>query len=361
MSRLLLSICLTLSCCALCTIRVYADDPPAKPAVDILRLENGQELTGESLGLREGALNWKSQLGHELLIPLDVVEGLDYNVPTREENGWADDARDARYAQALAVEKPSRRLGLFEFENFSLRNNIWNLTGGIKNLFTQSVQETAQWTKRIGLGGRFVDGNNNQDFFNVEGIFERSHEHRQTQLELGGQYSQVDGDRSSNRWYGNATADFSQERDWIFFVTAKNEHDEFERLDYRGTLSGGLGFRFFNEKKKRLFVRLGPAVTYESYTDDRQQRTSPDVQAELESRWPLLERVDYENKATVYPNVENFERFRLVNVAGFLLRLDQHERWRLKLGLRIEYDTDTGEDQENTDYTSNISLVYTRK
>ena len=340
-------------------ILVCAEDS----VVDILRLENGQQLTGQSLSVGQGALTWQSKLGHELLIPLDIVERLEYNVPLQDGDDWQKSDRELRYQQALDQEKSvgHMRMGRAEFEYFMLRTVFWDLSIGVSDLISRAMLETAEWTKRVGLGGRFVDGNNNQDFFNLEGIFERKHGHRQTQFDLGGQYNQMDDDKASNRWYGNATIDFARETKWIFFVSSKHEYDEFENLNYRGTLSSGFGYRFFNEKKKRLLVRIGPAVTYENFADERDRRTSPDVLAEFEGRWPLFERVDCENKATVYPNAETFDRFRLVNIAGLLLRLDQNERWRLKLGLRIEYESEPGQEQENVDYTSNISLVYTRK
>jgi len=220
----------------------------------------------------------------------------------------------------------------------------------------------ADWTTRFEIGGRFLVGNSDQDFFNVRGRFEKTiTKHRYAELDIGGDFAQNRGEKSANRWFANGTYDFSRDGDWILFITTKNEFNEFRNLNWRGTLSGGFGYRFYNEKRKRLIARIGPAVTHEFFFSPTVHRTTPDVLAEMDLKWPIHDRSDFENKLMIRPSVSDLEVFRLENRSGLLFRIDTNERWKLKLGLWIDYNSKPNRFRLRTDYTTLISLVYTRK
>ena len=227
--------------------------------------------------------------------------------------------------------------------------------------FELAIGTVNEWTKRVEFGGRFLKGNSDEDHFALKGRFEKQTKNRYTEFDVGGEYGQNRKVRATNRWFGAGTWDFAKEGQWIFYVSSKNEFDEFQNLDYRGTLSSGLGYRFFNEKQKRLIVRLGPAVTLEVFHRPVVRRTTPDVFAELESRWPLFARTQFENKTTLRPSVSDLHVFRLTTNSGLLVRLDDHERWRLKLGVRIDHNSRPNLDRMKTDFTTSLSIVYTRK
>ena len=218
----------------------------------------------------------------------------------------------------------------------------------------------SEWTKRIELGARFIDGNSDQDFLNTAGRFEKKGENWLGQLEINGQLARAGGTSTTNRWNGNVTYDYGKHGKWIVFATAKNEYDEFEGLEYRGTYSSGLGYRFFNEKDRRLIARLGPGVTYERFTNPIRERTTPDAFAELEINWPVFRRSSFESKTTMHPSLNDVNVFRLTSQNGLLFKIDTKGAWKLKLGFRFDYNSRPNNGRLPADYTTNILLVYTQ-
>jgi putative salt-induced outer membrane protein YdiY len=220
---------------------------------------------------------------------------------------------------------------------------------------------TRSWTKQVEFGGRFLDGNSNEDFLNVAGKFERSNEFRTILYDMGGYWGQASGIRTTNRWFGNVTADINKKGNWLFFLTSKNEYDQFENLDYRGSFSAGPGLRVFNEKHKKLVLRVGPAVTHEVYRDPTVRRTTPDLFGEVEMDWELSDTVEWEHRSTILSSMENTEIVRVVSSGGLLIRLDDGDRWRLKLGVRHEYNSKPNKGRLPSDFISSVVLVYKRK
>jgi len=323
-----------------------ADFSPA----ETLFLKDGTSSTGHSRGFRNGRLLWQRANGLTKPISLDEIDRVEY--PRRPANpiDLFDSASNSVGSGSSAQNDPEHGVpGLQP----TLRS--------IKDLFHESLDGFSTWTKRIEAGGRFLDGNSDEDFINAAGRFEREKGNSVGQLEFAGQYGRSDGDVTSNRWNANVTYDYGRHGKWIVFATAKNEYDEFENLDYRGTYSSGIGYRFFREKDRRLIVRVGPAVTYERFRDPVVNRTTPDGFGELEWNWPLLSRSSFESKTTVHPSLSEISVVRVVSNNGLLFRLDEHGRWRLKIGFRFEYNSKPNEGRLPADFTTSVLIVYAQK
>ena len=317
--------------------------------IETMFLRSGDHITGTSRGPENGAILWEMPSGEIMRVPLGVIDRIQYGQPP------ADDRFDVAATADISVnDEQETPLSPEVAGSGPVTSNHFYSTYGYM------CRQVSDWTKRLELGGRFLDGNSDQDFLNVMTVFERERHHRFAQLELGGQYGSSRGELSTNRWYSNGTIDFYREENWILFVTSKNEYDEFEGLDYRGIFSGGLGYRFFNEKRKKLLVRLGPGLTFEKFAKPELFRATPDIFGEVELRWPLFKRTSLENKSRINPSVEDFENFRLVSNSGLLVQLDSHERWHLKFGFRFEHNSRPNDNRRRSDYTTSILLVYTR-
>lgn len=355
-----------------------------------LFLKNGIELAGESLGPLGGALRFRTLDGQERLVPLDLILRIeivqDTAVPVLlPDDGGVNESGDSDASPADDVRPPpSARPSIFlsPFQWLEAAPDIsgtpaddltrWSsdlisasfLQGPFPSLdgaYEYTVETLSAWTKRLEVGGRFLDGNKNQDYLDVNGKLERVQGRQMFSGEFGGQFGQSDGRRVANRWYANGTQDFSRDGKWIVYFTSKNEFDEFEHLDYRGTLSSGFGYRFFNDKERRWIARVGPGLTHEIFEEPHRDETTLDLFVESELKWPVLERVRVENKATFTPSIDDFQVFRLLSDSGLLFQLDNDERWLLKLGMRLEYNSEPNPGRLPADYTSSILLVYTRK
>ncbi|MEX0718848.1 MAG: DUF481 domain-containing protein [Planctomycetaceae bacterium] len=220
----------------------------------------------------------------------------------------------------------------------------------------------ADWTEHLEAGGRTLSGNTQEDYITAGAKFSKTTVEQTALLEFGGQWSQSDGKRRSNRWWGNGTVDYNKKGNWLFFMTTKNEYDEFENLTWRGTLAAGPGYRIVNEPERRFIVRAGPAVTREMYFDPRRDRSTADILGEFEVVTPLWwDRLLWEHKTTAIPSVDDFSLIRITTASDLSFKIDEEARWHVKLGFRHEYNAQPNPGRERGDLTTSLFLVYKRK
>jgi putative salt-induced outer membrane protein YdiY len=218
------------------------------------------------------------------------------------------------------------------------------------------------WTSRLSLGGRSLSGNSNQNFVDFAADFEKKEELRATQINLQGQFGESKEIIVANRWFANSTTDFYHGTHWMTFVKLMDQFDQLQNLDYRGTFSGGAGYRFFYDDHKRLMLRMGPGVTTEFYHSPSRNVTTPDLFGEVELRLPVgWERLKWEQKTTVFPSLSALEVARAQSQTAILYAFDDKERWSLKVGFQYQYISDPNLGRLPNDFTTNVSLVYLRK
>ena len=231
-----------------------------------------------------------------------------------------------------------------------------------RSLVQEAGQTATVWTKRLEIGARVLKGNTDQDFVRVAAEMLKEKGDSVHQIDWGGRFGQVNGRRNANRWYLDSTIDRLQPGDWLLYFSSKHEYNEFQGVDYRGTGSFGVGYRFVEKKDRHILGRLGPAVTMEVYNGPGGHRVTPDVFAEFEIDWPLFERTRLETKTTMRPSLSSLEVFRFRNNTAVLVPLDDEDRWSLKLGFRLDYNSipETSSNRVPMDVTTDVAIVYMR-
>lgn len=331
---------------------------------EILYLQDGQQLSGESIGFEDGNILFRLSDGEVRPILLGLVDRLEYTNLTpntkvsasQEKLLVTNESQDLPAVPPLITPDPlevppapdSQELDQKPFDK-------------VEEYVDASWEYVEIWTKRLELGGTFLGGNTDRDYVTTALHLEKSDDDNLFEFELGGRWGQSNGVKDANRWYGNATMDVARTTDWIVFVSNRNTYDEFENLNWRGTLSTGLGYRFINEKDKRLIVRIGPGGTHEIFTDPKLQRTTFDMFVEVEFHWPLSDHAKLEHKQTWTPSMDHERILRVTTESGLLFKLDNKDRWNLKFGLLQTYNSVPSAGRKKSDYTGSVSLVYTRK
>ena len=232
-----------------------------------------------------------------------------------------------------------------------------------RSTYSFTRDQTGAWTKRFEFGGTWVEGNSNTSEGYVGGIFERKFDRVFYQIDWNGRHSTADEEVTQSRWNINGTTDFSryEEAKWILFMSHKHLFDQLADLNYRGTFASGIGYRFYNEDEKRLIARIGPGTTVEKYDPPIGTRTTFDAFAEIEAKWPILDRTHLEYKSTFTPSVEDLGVFRVVSKYGLLIALDESKAWAMKLGLRHDMNSKPNPGLKKNDFTTTFSVVYSRK
>jgi hypothetical protein len=217
------------------------------------------------------------------------------------------------------------------------------------------------WTSRISIGGRLLAGNSNQNFVDFAADFEKKQELRSTQINLQGQFGESNDVVVANRWFANSTTDYYHGSNWMTFTKLMDQYDQLQNLNYRGTFSGGAGYRFFFEEQRRLLLRIGPGVTTEFFNNPTRNRTTPDMFGEIELRLPMWDRLKWEQKTIVFPSLSALEVARAQSQTSFLFAFDEQERWSMKLGFQYQYISEPNPGRLPNDFTTNVAIVYLRK
>lgn len=330
---------------------------PSVLATETLYLKNGDRLSGSQIGFGEGLLRWNWRDAGIIEVPFDEIEKVDY-APEPESSG-ADVASLVLMSPGQVFAPPADHTPLdIPVPPPPEPPFLQTLWVEYSDWFQHGFDT---WTERLELGGSFLKGNTDQEAFNTAAKFTRETDWTKTQINLGGQYAQSKGGLTANRWFGDTTTDFKRTGKWINFIRTLHEFDEFANLDYRGTGSLGIGYRFIDADPRQLTVRAGPGVTMEVFHSPRVLRTTPDLFTELEAKWPIGERVIFEEKATVHPSINNWELVRILNTSSFLIPLDSQKRWNLKFGFRYEYNGVPNINRRPSDFATTVNIVYSRK
>jgi putative salt-induced outer membrane protein YdiY len=218
-----------------------------------------------------------------------------------------------------------------------------------------------EWASRVSLGGRSLAGNSNQNFVDLLADFENKTKWRATQINLGGQFGESNNKIVANRWFANSTTDYYHGAKWLSFTKVMDQYDALQNLDYRGTFSAGLGYRFLFDDTRRIITRVGPGVTLEVFHDPSDSRVTADAFGELEMRLPIWNRLKWEQKTTLFPSLTSLEVARAQNNTSLFYAFDERERWSLRVGFLYQYISQPNPGKVPADYTTNVSIMYQRK
>lgn len=326
-------------------------------ATETLYLKNGDKISGTQIGFGEGVLKWKWRDHEQIEVPFDEIEKVDYSPdPAHHEDEFGNlvllppgqvFAPPADHVPLDLPPPPPPKPPLLA--------TLWH---EYNDWFQHGF---GSWTERLEVGGTFLEGNTNQDAFNTAAKFSHETDWTKTVINLGGQYAQSKSVMTANRWFGDTTTDFKRKDNWLTFIRTLHEFDEFANLDYRGTFSAGAGYKFVNTDTKQFILRAGPGFTQEVFHNPRTLRSTPDLFTELEAKWPLGERVVFEEKITTHPSIVNWELVRILNTTNFLIPLDSHKRWNLKVGFRYEYNGIPNINRRPSDFATTLNIVYTKQ
>jgi putative salt-induced outer membrane protein YdiY len=341
--------------------------PPLRP-IETLILKNGDRMTGHSHDVYLGGLLFENLYGSRTVVPIDEIDRLEWEGP---ENASPDpSAADAPPPVVTPPPKPLTAAELLEheLELFRIESRMWLRGQGlhpyriVRRISALEYATMRVWTRRFSLGGAYLTGNSRQESVDIAVDLERTIPGWSTQINIAGRYGAMDGIRTANRWTANGTHDWKPvQSKWMAYGKVMDEFDEFQNLDYRGVYSLGVGYRFFDDARRRLIARVGPAATVEIFHRPSRQRFTGDIFNELEIRWPLAERLDLEQRTTFHPSVTDYRVFRVVNNTAVMYALDAKRTWNLRLGFHFLHVSVPNPGRLQSDYTTNLSIVYQRQ
>ena len=220
---------------------------------------------------------------------------------------------------------------------------------------------TPTWTVTLEGGATRKEGNTDK----LEG-HGRLEVKRKTSLDLltffmYGEYSEENKVRSDNEYGGGIRYEsrFEDSRDYFWYSRLRLEHDEFEDLDLRATVAAGVGKYWIDKPDRQFRTDVGVGYRSESNADGTDSDDAL-VDLGLDYRIDLAPWVQFTHESDFTPTWDDF--------GDYLLRLDtalifpfQNEEFKLKVGMRNEYDSRPVKGSERLDNTYYTSIVLSIK
>ncbi len=215
---------------------------------------------------------------------------------------------------------------------------------------------TPKWTATLEAGAVFTEGNTNT----LDGRG-RLEVHRKTKDDLlsflvAGDYSERDDTRNKNEYRAGMRYEHSLTERSFWFVRSLLEFDEFENLDLRATTTGGAGYYWRREPQRELKTSLGVGYRHEAFKSGVTTDEAV-VDLGLYYRHELAPWAEFKHTSTYSPDMQDFDDYRLEVDTALVLPM-KNEVWKLKLGVRNEYNSRPlpGIDRLDSTYYANVVL-----
>jgi len=368
-------------------------------------LQDGSLLVGSVLGVADGALKLETGFGGELAIPWAQVSGLATDgVYVVQLHSGAQVAGVFRVVDGAPMVYPSAEegvpLALVEVAA------IWP-EGQEPAAAAPPAEEAApaeepapkaSWTGRAELGLNGQSGN--KERFDVRGGFDLNRKTDLTRLNLylKGDYAETNSLRSTNEVMAGARLEYDFSERTYVFGKIDLEYDEFENLDLRTTLTGGLGHFFVKREKIELKGWLGAGYEYEKFDENDEElaeiAASTDIRMLIRDgverfvreelmrqfigggeedssmsdavvelgynyRQDLRKNFRFKHALTYYPSVDDpAKEYRLAADTALEFPLGKDPDWTLRTGIRHEYDNSPQIDVDRLDTTYYLNLGF---
>jgi putative salt-induced outer membrane protein YdiY len=248
---------------------------------DEVMTHNGDRLTGEIVKMEDGSLILDTEYG-EMKIDWTKVVHVTSTKPMKvrvlgEKKGFVSDFF----------------LGGHEFRHVTeLKQDGPIPISDVKGINIEHIRHDGTIT----LGGNHTTGNTNTKAVNAIGRT-TIQAHRQ-RLDLQGKYNygEANGAVTARNWSFQLKYDYFLTEKFFLNTTNLLEHDQFQNLQLRTTLGGGVGYQFLNTGQISLASTIGLAFVDEDFT------TVPTTETPS-SHW------GYRFEATFWDRVKIFQRF----------------------------------------------------
>ncbi len=212
-----------------------------------------------------------------------------------------------------------------------------------------------KWTATLEGGGSRTDGNT--DTLEGRGRLDVVRKTSEDLLNfyLAGKYSESDKLRISNEYYGGIKYENNITDRRFWYARIELEFDEFEDLDLRTTAAAGGGYYWMKDVPQTLKTLVGFGLRNESYNNG-QTTSSAVIDFVVDYRQDLDDWAQFTHITRYSPDFQDTGDYRLDFDTALVFPLKKEE-WKLKLGMRNEYNSRPQPGLERLDNTFYANIV----
>lgn len=144
---------------------------------------------------------------------------------------------------------------------------------------------------------------------------------------------------------------------WGWYVRQEFEGDEIENIQLRSVTAAGGSYRFADEDHYKLSANSGLSYRYESYKDGSPNQGSIGLDVGLQHYYRFNNRFEVNNELTWVPSIEDFASYLLKQNSWTDFPLGDSDRWKVRVGVKNDYNSQPEGDRSKLDTTWYSSIV----
>jgi putative salt-induced outer membrane protein len=324
------------SCIAILFVMVLA---PVAMADQIV-LKNGERLIGSIIKSDEKTLTIKSEFAGIVSVPMEAVTQITSDQPlylTLKDGqnlvgtvGAADGKLSVSTSDAgtVRISKDSIQIVRSKAEQDAYQTHL-------DRLRNPSLGDL--WSGNLDTGLSLSRGNSDTSTFNFGFNAARTTTRDKISVYMTALYSKNSTAGTSlvtaNAKRGGARYDVNLSSKVFAFGTGDLENDEFQKLDLRLTLGGGMGWHALKTERTTFDIFGGGALNRENYSTGL-NRTSGEVLIGEELTHKLSKRSSFKERAVLLPNMSETGEYRFNFDASVVTLLNSWLGWTLTFGDR---------------------------
>jgi len=312
---------------------------------DVLTLTNGDRLTGHLAGIAAGALTFATSYAPEFTVPLADVASL---------KAQGDFAVTAPKGPSEAT-----RLEVTEGEIVFLAANDQVPPPTEPDAGEDEAapaKPPVLWKGKVSVGYTATSGNRDDRVGSLSLKAKRESGLLTLLFDGTGRCATRSGTRTANFLKLGAEGNYDIDG-WFYYTRLEGETDQFEELNIRANVSGGVGRHFWKNSDKHLTGKIGASYEYENFfggvTDHSAQ-----ARLDVDYKHKLLPRITFGQLFTMFPNPGKVANSRIESTSQVDIALDENERLSVRIEYETQYDGEPRPDVEAWDSILSSSLVY---
>ena len=202
-----------------------------------------------------------------------------------------------------------------------------------------------KWTGSVTFGATVTDGNSDTVLFLLGARAEKKWD--RNELSLGSAAGYGESDSEKNNEFVSGFGQFNRLfNDRVYgYMRAEALHDDIADVQYRITLSPGVGYYFIKNTNTQFSAEIGPGFVIEKQGHDSTGYFTLRVGEKFEHKFN--DRVRVWQSAEILPQVDDFENFLINAEVGVESALTKS--WTLRVVLQDTYDNDPAEGRKGND------------
>lgn len=218
------------------------------------------------------------------------------------------------------------------------------------------VGQEPAWSGDVGLSYLATGGNTETESLGLDLEAQRRPEPWGLDVKALFHSSERDGEKTSERYFASVRGKRTTGRRWELFTGFSAERNKFQEIDLRAILEAGALYKALLGPRHVLGLDFGVTFTDEQRVPPLADEDFFGALAGLRYDWAISETASLSQRLAYRANFDDSGDWRADSLSSLTAAIN--ERLAVRLGYEIRYRNEPLDDNDDTDTTSKVSLVW---